>query len=105
MTTLRQRTESERYTVEWLRGGDIIVVPKLDQIERVMVVSPCAGDLMHLFYCEPCRAHLANVYNLRLHLEAGGDHRIATWCDKRRVYEAISSAQFREITTEFGEDL
>lgn len=106
MTDLRQVTETDEFTVEWARRGDIFDAPLLDRTERVMIVSPCEGDLMHAFFCEPCQVNLANVYNLRLHLETpvGWPHRIATWCPKRRVYEAISGQTFREITKEFGED-
>jgi hypothetical protein len=76
------------FTLEIARRGEIVEVPAIDgQTERMMLLSACDGDLMHAFYCETCRANFANTYNLRLHVEKGGKHRIAVWCSKRRIYE------------------
>lgn len=86
------------YRLELARRGDTIEAPALNGTEPMMLMSACDGDLLHVFFCEPCKANFANTYNLALHLEKGGDHRIAVWCPKRRIYEPADVQQLvREL--------
>lgn len=82
------------YRIQVARRGEIIEAPAIDgRTEPVMLLSACAeGDLMHAYYCETCKTNLANLFNLRLHVEKGGNHRIAVWCSKRRIYEPADVA-------------
>jgi hypothetical protein len=73
--------------IEWPQSGDTIQAPSLDgKGEPYMVMGPC-GQGGHVFYCVRCRAGLANVGQLEMHVEHGGIHVIVVWCDRRRVYE------------------
>lgn len=73
-------------TVAFVKKGDIIRAPAFEGTEDVMVFSPCT-DLFHVFFCATHQQNLANLGQLEMHLEKDGDHQIAMWCGKRRVYE------------------
>lgn len=75
--------------IEWVRRGDVIKAPALDTGEDgpFMAVAPCA-DLFHVYYCVTCLVSLANAGNIEIHVEKGGYHQIARWCEKRNLFEA-----------------
>ncbi len=78
----------------WCTRGDIIdVVNEIAQTtEPIMVFSPCTLATKG-YYCASCKRHIANIGNLLMHIEAGGVHRIAVWCQAHRLYEAAEQSQ------------
>src|ERR1051325_6577110 len=82
-------------TVEWARRGDLMQAPSLvspSGREPMMVLSRC--DRPGPYFCEPCKVNLANVGQLEMHLEPGGTHRIAVWCQRHGVYEQANPPEW-----------
>jgi hypothetical protein len=82
--------------VEWVKPGQLVNAPALDTGEEgpFMALAPC-GDLFHLYFCETCGRELANAAQIEIHVEKGGLHRIARWCQKRNVFEAAPKVELR----------
>lgn len=69
--------------LEWVKRGDIVHAPSLMRInetEPYMVMSRCA-DLLKYYYCDVHRVALANVAQVEMHVEQGGEHRLVAYRD------------------------
>jgi hypothetical protein len=85
--------------IEWVRRGDIVQAPSLmriDETEPYMAISRCE-DLLAYHYCETHRQALANVAQLEMHVEKGGEHRIAVYCDRHRCYEEAAPVNLQVL--------
>lgn len=82
---------AEPLVIEWAKKGHVIMSPspfRPTEAEPYMVLSRCADrTLLDAIFCETCRVNLANVGQLEMHLEKGGVHRLALYCNKHRTYE------------------
>lgn len=80
-------------SLSWVRAGDVIRVQAIDNREEpIMVLSHC-GLAIRGYHCDTHRQALANIGQVVLHCEDGGEHRIATWCSHHRRYEAPDALQ------------
>src|SRR5689334_1524887 len=81
-----------------IAAGDIVMVENEQSgaIAPWMVFGPCEHRSTG-YFCNSHNAHLANVYNLTLHLEADEQHAIVAWCGTCRLYRAVDSAQIRAL--------
>lgn len=88
----------------WARSGDVIAVANTVSgfTGPMMVLSEC-GAVSYGYYCEPCRCHCANLANLIMHLDSGGAHHVALWCEKHRSYEEASVGQVEGFAILTGE--
>jgi hypothetical protein len=77
--------------VRFVEPGATIHVPETlvdpPRLEPWYVLNPCGAP--GRLYCTTCDQYLANIYNVEVHLQPGGEHELARWCDKHRVYEAV----------------
>jgi hypothetical protein len=71
-----------------VENGDVIEVhDPLDtrRLQPYYVLIDCGAP--GKLYCVTCHAWLANTFNLELHVQAGGAHRLVRWCQKHTTFE------------------
>jgi hypothetical protein len=86
-----QRDETTRPAVSWLGFADVVDASNLGgQRERYFVIHACgtAAAFGKSYYCATHDQQLANLGNLAMHIDAGGEHQLVVWCRKHRTYEA-----------------
>lgn len=81
-------------TIAWATRGELIDAPSLldsTGVEPYMILRRCnKASFLDSFYCETHRCNLANVAQVEMHVQTGGAHRIAVWCNTHRLYEAVT---------------
>ena len=77
-------------TIIWAAFGDIVHAPSMtEQCEPHFVLHRCDTASAPSFYCETHQQRLANLGNLAIHIESGGEHVVAVWCRRHLTYESV----------------
>lgn len=85
------------FTLTWIHAGDVVESADIHGCAQTFyAISNCGAPGQTLF-CIPCNRTLANLGNLEMHVERGGEHCIALWCSRHSRYELPSAEHLAEL--------
>lgn len=85
--------------ITWASAGDIVEVVGKDGLIETQMVSRWCKATPVAYFCTSHRVHLANLFNLSLHLEeVEGPHHFVAMCIPHRRAEAPDDVQMQALT-------